>query len=55
MKTKDTPLLWIAYILLGMMLLLPVTANATTPINPPNHPNPPETDPCWFTEFPCER
>jgi|ETN01SMinimDraft_1059929.scaffolds.fasta_scaffold20036_6 hypothetical protein len=53
MKPKDTPLLLLGYILLFLMLLLPATANAITPIDPSNNPNPPKTDPCWFTEFPC--
>ena len=55
MKPKDWVLLWMVYVLLGIMLLIPANSSATTPIDPPNNPNPPETDPCWFTEFPCEK
>ena len=51
---------FVGFILLALMLFA-VTAmvsnkiSATTPLEPYPTPTPPENDPCWYVEFPCEQ
>jgi len=43
----------IALMLLVLSAVIAEKLNATTPIDPPNKPNPVEKDPCWVVETPC--
>ena len=45
----------LALMLFALTAIISNKISATTPIDPPHQPAPPEKDPCWYVEFPCEQ